>query len=141
MKKSMRKSLLVSILIMSVVLLSACGASSYEMSGSANKVTIKAHAEDGKYGEGFVMDISKKEMIKIDSQLEEGELQIEINEVMNTATGDEMDDYQILSTIKTLNIKPGDQVDLIIDYAGEFMPCFTAIGKTNGTVIISIVKQ
>lgn len=141
MKKGLRNLLVLSFIVMIVLSLSGCDGASYTMTGTGSKTTIKVSAEDGKYGEGFVMDISKKEIISIDSQLEEGELQIDFLEVMNTATGDEPDDYETLSTIKTVNIKPGDHLEFALDYVGEFMPGLTAIGKTSGTIIISKIKQ
>ena len=76
------------------------------------------------------------------SKLKEGALQIEFFEVVNTATADESDDYEIISTIKTVTVNPGDQLDVSLDgYKGDFMPGLTAIGKTSGELVISVIKQ
>ena len=141
MKKGLRKILVVISAIFILIIMTGCGSFSYEISGGSHKMTIKANAEDGKYGEGFVMNISKNEIIVIDSQLDEGTLQIEFSEVINTATGDEADDYEIISLIKKVDVGAGAHIEFPLDYKGEFMPTFTAVGKTSGTLTISVVKQ
>ena len=141
MKKGLIRKFTAILVVIAIVLSTGCSGASYSMTGSSNKLTIKATAEDGKYAEGFVMDISKKESVVIESELEEGELQIDFMEVINTASGDETDNYEAISTIKTVTVKPGDHLEFTLDYYGEFMPTLTAIGKTTGTVTISLVKQ
>lgn len=137
--KSRSKTVLFLISIF-LFILTACSGASYSMTGSHNKTTIKVTADDGKYGEGFVMDINKNQIISIDSQLEKGELQIDFCEVINMADADETEDYEIVDTIKTVNIKPGDKLEFALDYVGDFMPTLTAIGQTSGTVIINVIK-
>ena len=125
-----------------VLLLAGCSGASYSMNGSHNKTNIEVTADDGKYGEGFVMDIKKGQIVHIDSQLEQGALKIEFFEVVNMATADESDDYQIIETIKTVTVNPGDQLDVSLgDFKGDFMPGLTAIGKTSGKLVISVVKE
>ena len=139
--KSRSKTLLLLVSVFLLVLsLTACSGASYSMTGSHNKTTIKVTADDGKYGEGFVMDINKNQIISIDSGLEKGELQIDFCEVINMADADETEDYEIVDTIKTVNIKPGDKLEFALDYVGDFMPTLTAIGQTSGTVIINVIK-
>ena len=139
--KKLNKIIFSVTLILMMFLFVGCSGAKYSISGGPTKTTIEVSADDGNYGEAFVMDINKNKIVKIDSQLEKGELQIDFAEVINTATGDEPDDYEIVNTIKTINIKPGDQVEVDLDFAGEFMPTLTAVGETSGTVVISIEKK
>ena len=125
-----------------MALLAGCSSASYSMHGKHNEINIEVSADDGKYGGCFVMDIKKDQIVHIDSKLKEGALQIEFFEVVNTATADESDDYEIISTIKTVTVNPGDQLDVSLDgYKGDFMPGLTAIGKTSGELVISVIKQ
>lgn len=141
MKKKLRKIITVLMILLAASVFTACSGASYEMTGTSNKATIKIKADDGKYAEGIVMDKSLKEIIVIDSQLNEGEMQIEFQEVHNTAESDEIDNYEVLSTLASVNVKPGDHLELPIDYAGDFRPDLTSIGHSEGTIIISVVKQ
>lgn len=135
------KKLLITVSILSMVLFfTGCSNASYVMTGGHNKTKIEVTAEDGKYGECFVMDINKNQIVLVESELTEGELQIDFNEVINTATADETDNYEIVNLIKSVNIKPGDKIEIPLDYVGDFMPTLTSIGKTSGTVHISVIK-
>ena len=136
----MIKRIFIALTLITSLFLVGCGAASYSISGGPDKVTIKVNAENDKYGESFVMDISKNETIHIDSQLEKGSLKIEFFEVINTADADETDEYEIIDTIKTISVYPGDQIDLSLEYSGDFMPALTAVGQTVGTVILTINK-
>ena len=42
----------------------------------------------------------------------------------------------------TITVNPGDQLDVSLDgYKGDFMPGLTAIGRTSGELVISVIKQ
>jgi uncharacterized cupredoxin-like copper-binding protein len=140
MKKKHGKIFTVLMILLTATVFAACSGVSYEMTGTADKATIKIKADDGKYAEGIVMNKSRNEVIVIDSQLNEGELQIEFQEVYNRARSDEPDDYEVLSTLTSVNVKPGDHLELPIDYAGDFRPDLTSIGHSEGTVVITVVK-
>lgn len=140
MKITVKRLLTTITLLLIVLLFTGCSGANYTMTGSHNKTKIEVTADDGAYGEGFVMDINKNQIISIESELQEGELQIDLNEVINTADADESSEYEIIGLIKTVNVKPGDKIEFPLDYVGDFMPCLTAIGKTTGTVYINVVK-
>lgn len=124
--------------ILMMLVLSACGKASYIISGGFGKIKIEVNdVEDGKYAESSPFSFSKGKTITVESGLDKGELQIEFAYVLNMASADEADDYVITDIAKTITVKPGDTVELTLDYSQEYELLLTAIGNTNGTVNIA----
>lgn len=139
--KNVFKSLLKIMSVLLIIsLLAGCGKASFTITGNSSKSTIKVTAEDGKTCEANAMSLSKNKIVKIESELNSGALQIDLMETVNTAAADEPDEYVALDLIQSVTVKPGDSFELSLDYVGEFMPVLTAIGQTEGTVTISVVK-
>ena len=116
--------------------MTGCGAASYVFSGGMNETKIEVSADDGSYGESFTMDVSDKNTLEFTPDLSEGELQIEIVEVINTADIDESDDYEVVDTITSVNVKGDEVKEVKMDRNAEIMLQVTAVGKTEGTVIV-----
>ncbi len=140
MKDMFKKTVKICSILLIVSLLAGCGKASFTITGSPSKSTIKVTAEDGKSCEANAMDLSNNKIVKIESELSSGALQIDLMETVNMAAADEPDDYMVLELIQSVTVKSGDSLELSLDYNGEIMPVLTAIGKTEGTVTISIVK-
>mgnify|MGYP000449875746 CR=1 FL=1 len=135
MKKS---KLFVVYSILMMLVLSACGSANYVISGGLGKIKIEVNnVEDGKYAESGAFSFSKNKPITVESALDKGELQIEFAYVINMADPDEVDDYVITDIAQTVTVKPGDTLEITVDYSQEYELLLTAIGNTNGTVNIT----
>ena len=113
----------------------------YEITSSPSKTTVKVmNASDGTYGESDAILVYENRILKVDSSLNKGKLQIDFAGAVNTAGPDESDDYIITGVVETVTVGPGEQATVTLE-PGEYILQLTAIGDTEGTVTITIEKK
>ena len=124
------------LVILSVVLLSSCGAIGFDITHTSSKAEIKINnVEDGDFAEISTMSVSNGKTVNIESSLNKGKLKIEFCEAIKVSGSDESDEYVAGDILKTIEINPGDNVDVSLD-ANRYVLQLTAIGQTDGTVQI-----
>ena len=132
-----KRSLFISAILL-LIFLAGCGKAKYVITSSSAKTTIEVkNVEDGTYAETSAISISGKKTVYIESQLDHGELKIEFGEAVNTASSDEPEDYTVVNIVETVNVTPGDKLEIHLDSA-EYILQLTAVGNTDGKVIIEV---
>ena len=131
----MMKKLRMILTVLLVLVLTGCGAVKYEITGGFSKMTVKVHnVDDQAYGES--QEFSTKGNITIEPELKKGSLQIEFAEVVNWASADEPDNYEVIAIAKTVTVTGNEKQEIEIP-SGDYILQMTAIGNTDSTVIIN----
>ena len=126
------------ILALSVLLLSGCGAVKFEINSSSKKANIKINdVEDGTFAEISTMYVSNGKKVHIESSLNKGKLKIEFAEAIEVSSVDEEDEYVAGNIVETVEVGPGESLELSIDQ-GRYVVQLTTLGQTEGTVDINI---
>ena len=129
------------ILTLSVLLLAGCEGATFSITGVGNKTTVEVNnAEDGDLSETQHFSVGKNRNAKIDSSLDKGMLQIDFVEVTVYSHNDSSEDVIPGDIVLSVKVGPDESQDLPLD-AGDYILQLTAIGDTNGTVVIDIVKN
>lgn len=135
MKKIITK--LIAVLFVALII-TGCGKAHFEFSGGFGKYTFKVNDVDNDaYGESFAIGINDGKKFVIDSALTKGQLKIDFAEVVNFATGDEPDDYEVVGIVDTITIGPGEKKEVSVPGAEYFLQ-LTAIGNTDGELTVTI---
>lgn len=130
-------SILLGILLICIAL-SGCSGMSYEITGNSFEMKIKVTADDEKYADSFVIETVKGQPITFTSELTKGKLHIDVVEVINTkADVDDPDNYEAVDTVASVDVGPGDVIEIPMDKKIDVMMQMTAIGRTEGTLIIT----
>ena len=134
--KKIRKALIFAVL--SVLLLSSCGAVGIDITSSSSNAKIKiSDVEDGTYAEISTMSVSGGKTVHIESSLSKGKLKIEFCEAIKVSAAGDSDEYVAGNIAKTVEIGPGEKLDVLLD-SGRYILQLTTVGKTDGTVQINI---
>lgn len=124
--------------ILSVFLFSGCGAAGIDITASSSNAKIKINGvEDGTYAEISTMSVSGEKATHIESSLNKGKLKIEFCEAIEVSAAGESEDYVAGNIAKTVEIGPGEKIDVSLD-PGRYVLQLTTVGQTDGTVQISI---
>ena len=138
MRKTMKK-----LILLCLVAVTLCGCNSYKfsMTSSNSKTTVKVnHVEDGDTADSSAFEVGKNRVVNIESSLTQGELQIAFVSAINVASIDDDDNWIKLDTVKTVTVGPEDQLSFPLD-RGDYIMEFTAVGETDGSVVITITKS
>ncbi|MBQ9036557.1 MAG: hypothetical protein IJ115_03800 [Erysipelotrichaceae bacterium] len=131
----------ITLLIAMMLLLTGCKGFSYTFSGSSNNVTIEATADDGKYGESSYFTLDSDEKIVITTDLKKGELQLEFAEAtVFIDTDSSSDDVTIGKVVHTVKVS-GNDTEAFELPAGDYVILVTASGRTEGKVLVDLVKK
>lgn len=134
--KKIRNALILAVL--SVLLLSSCGAVGVDITSSSSNAKIKINdVEDGTYAEISTMSVSSGKTVHIESSLNKGKLKIEFCEAIKVSAAGDSDEYVAGNIVKTVEIGPGENLDVSLD-SGRYVLQLTTVGKTDGTVQINI---
>jgi len=137
----MRKTrlfIIASLILTMALMLIACSGSNYSFTQSGNKLTISANATDGAEQEYEAIQVGKDQVVKIESALEKGELEIEFVEAVNTKTDeDDDDDYALFDAAATVTVGSGSTESLQLA-EGEYVLEIESKGETKGDVVITI---
>ncbi len=137
MKKT-RLFIIASLILTMAFMLIACSGSNYSFTQSGNKLTISANATDGAEQEYEAIEVGPGQVVNIESALEQGELEIEFVEAVNTKTSeDEDDDYALFDTAATVTVGPGSTESVQLA-EGAYVLEIESTGETKGDVIITI---
>lgn len=124
--------------ILAVLLLSSCGAVKFDITSSSSKAKISIKdVEDGTYAEISTMSVSNGKTVHIESSLSKGKLKIEFCEAILVSSADETDEYVAGAIVKTVEVGPGENLDVTLD-SGRYVLQLTTVGQTEGTVQINI---
>ena len=83
------------------------------------------------------MSVSSGKKAHIESSLNSGKLKIEFCEAVLVSSADEKDEFIAGAILKTVEVSPGENIDVELDPARYYVQV-TTIGKTGGTVEIKI---
>ena len=134
--KRIRITMIVFTLI--ALLLSGCGAVKFDVTSSSRNAKIKINdVEDGTFAEISSMYVSKGETVHIESSLNKGKLKIEFCESIDVSTGDEADEYIAGAVMETVEVGPGETLEVSLD-VGRYVLQLTTVGQPDGTVQIDI---
>ena len=134
--KKIRNTLI--LVILSVLLLSSCGAVKFDITSSSDKAKISIKdVEDGSYAEISTMSVSNGKTVHIESSLSKGKLKIEFCEAIKVSAAGETDEYVSGGIVKTVEVGPGENLDVTLD-SGRYVLQLTTVGQTDGTVQINI---
>ena len=134
--KMIRNALILAVL--SVLLLSSCGAVGVDITSSSSNAKIKiSDVEDGTYAEISMMSVSGGKTVHIESSLSKGKLKIEFCEAIKVSAAGDSDEYVAGNIAKTVEIGPEEKLDVSLD-SGRYVLQLTTVGKTDGTVQINI---
>ncbi|MBQ6560378.1 MAG: hypothetical protein IJL85_06070 [Erysipelotrichaceae bacterium] len=134
------KRIRITMILLSLIalLLSGCGGAKFDITSSSKNAKIKINdVEDGTYAEISTMSVSKGKTVHVESSLNKGKLKIEFCEAIDISTGDEPNEYVAGAIIETVEIGPGETLEVSLD-SGEYLLQLTTIGQTEGTVQINI---
>ena len=140
-KGNVKRSALVLALLMAAVLLLAGCSSTYSVSTTGRKSTIKVEkAEDGAEGESLEFSVGKDETAVVQSSLDKGQLKIDFVEVTIFKHDKEPDEIIYGGVSQTITVGKGDKVDVSLN-AGDYVMRFKSVGETNGTVVVELQKK
>lgn len=132
------------VMIMSVLLslfLTGCGGFNYAITTTANRITIELKdAKDGAYADSDAFSVGKDRILRIDPALTDGQLQIEFAEAVVFVNSEGPDDVTKLDVVKTVNVLPGQPLEVELP-EGDYVMQLTAAGGTSGKVTINIEKK
>jgi len=83
------------------------------------------------------MSVSNGKTVHIESSLSKGKLKIEFCEAILVSSADETDEYVAGGILKTVEVGPGENLDVTLD-SGRYVLQLTTVGQTDGTVEINI---
>ena len=140
-KGNVKRSALVLALLMAAVLLRAGCSSTYSVSTTGRKSTIKVEkAEDGAGGESLEFSVGKDETAVVQSSLDKGQLKIDFVEVTIFKHDKEPDEVIYGDVSQTITVGKGDKVDVSLN-SGDYVMRFKSVGETNGTVVVELQKK
>lgn len=131
------------VLLMTALLLSACGGFSFVVTTTGKKVTVEAKGpKEGDFVDSEPVTIGRGRVAAIESSLDKGKMKIEFVEV----TVFESDDVDEPDTViegdvaYTVTVSASDKQTLELE-EGEYIIRCTAEGSPNGKVEIRFEKQ
>ncbi len=129
------------LLMLSVLLFAGCEGVTFSITGVGSKTTVEVkNAEDGDLSETQYFSAGKNRSAQIDSSLDKGMLQIDFVEVTVYHNNDNSEDVIPGDIVSSVKVGPDESQRLPLE-AGDYIMQLTAIGDTNGTVVIDIVKN
>ena len=134
------KKIRITMLVLSLIalLLSGCGGVKFNITSSSKNAKIEINdVEDGTYAEISTMTVSSGKTVHVDSSLSKGKLKIEFCEAIEISTGDEPDEYVAGAIVETVEVGPGENIEVALAPARYFLQ-LTTVGQTDGTVQINI---
>ena len=121
-------------------LLYGCGGITFSITSAGNKTAVKINkAPDGKTAESGPITVGRNMAVTVDSSLDKGKVQIDFVQVINIAKPEETADYVPTGVVITVTVSADDHKVINLD-EGEYLLDYTAIGETNGTLNIDVVK-
>lgn len=140
-----RISLLCLTLLLSALVLGGCGGIkfSFDITKVGNKVTVKVNdIGDGETTETDYVSIGKGRSVFVESQLEKGQLQIDIAEatVYTHADPDQSDDIYVGDVVESITVGPGDTAQVSLK-KGDYVYQLKTIGQTSGKVVLDVKKE
>ena len=129
----------IAILLVMAMILTAC--KGFTISGTNSKLTIKMDGvKDEAFAESQDFSVGKDKAASVTSSLDKGKLKIDFVEVVITKDdkGNEQTDY--FDTKATVTVGPGETQKVEIPN-GDYVMQLTAVGETNGTVVVEIVDK
>ena len=130
--------IIMNLLSLVALLLSGCGGAKLDITSSSKNAKIKINdAEDGTFAEISTMSVSSGKTVHIESSLNKGKLKIEFCEAIEVSSGDEPDEYVAGAIVETVEVGPGDSIDVALTPA-RYVVQLTTVGQSEGTVQINI---
>ena len=137
----MRRSICLILIVAMAMLLPACDGFTFSFTGSGSKMTMEVmDAKDGDFGESYSIEVGKNRIVKVESSLEKGELQIDFAEAHIFYDDDGPDSEEAGDVVASMKVGPGSSESLELE-PGDYILQLTAIGATNGKVTVEVVKQ
>lgn len=137
MKKTAR---VLALLLAAVLLMTGCSAT-FTITGSGSKNTIKVQkAPDGTIAETNNFSIKSGRTTVITSSLDKGKLRIDFVEVTIFHQDKGPDEVMYGSVVESVTVGPGETLELNIA-PGDYVIQMTAVGETNGTVVVDHVNK
>ena len=134
-------SIVLSVVLLLVMLLAACGTSTFTTSSVGEDTKIEVtDADDGATSESLYVSIGKNRIATIESALDKGQLQIDITEAIVFKNEDDSEDVMLGDIYATVTVGPDDKEEIELPQ-GDYIYQLTAIGTTNGTVTIDVEKK
>ena len=134
------KKIRITMILLSLIalLLSGCGGAKFDITSSSKNAKIKINdVEDGTFAEITTMYVSSGKTVHIESSLNKGKLKIDFCESIDVSTGDEADEYVAGAILETVEVGPGETLEVALD-VGRYVLQLTTVGQTDGTVQINI---
>lgn len=131
------------VLLMTALLLSACGGFSFIVTTTGKKVTVEAKSpKEGDFVDSEPVKIGRGRVAAIESSLDKGKMKIEFVEVtvFDSDDVDEPDTVIEGDVAYTVTVGASDKQTLELE-EGEYILRCTAEGKPNGKVEIRFEKQ
>lgn len=137
----MKKTGIVLVLALALgVLLAGCGAATFTFTGVGNKTTIEVNnAEDGAYAESSPISVGKGRTAVVDSSLDKGELRIDFTKATVFTNEDRADDVYLEDVFTSITVGAGEHAEIPME-KGDYVLQITAVGSTNGKVVVDIKK-
>ena len=137
MKK--RCKIIIPILILSVILLTCVGCDAITISSTTfgDNTTIEFNqATDGETAETASISFGKDKTFTIASELESGQVKIDVVQVTNMKIHvEDPDDFLYGDTIVSVKVNPGDSSEFTLP-GDEYVYQITVIGDTTGKITI-----
>lgn len=135
----MKKNRIALVMLVLALLLGGCGGAKMDITASSSKAKIQVNdAEDGTFAEVGAMYVSKGDTVSVASSLTKGKLKIEFCEAISVANGDEADEYVAGALAASVEVDPGETVEVPLESSRRYVVQVTTIGQTEGTVQITI---